>query len=136
MLTHCACSFLLTNRSICGMPFKKLDKKSEKQFLFGRRQELTKALEASNEPQAVLELCIMLLFQQVKSVVVSGKHLMGPILDLLAKERKIPEEVSTILLRMADVIRSGAEVDKGLVRAVKACGLSRDISKHTIEGET
>jgi hypothetical protein len=125
----------MMHRSVCGLPFKKLDKKSEKQFLFARRQKLTKSLEATNDPEAVLELSIMLLFQQVKSFVVCGKHLMGPILNLLTKERKITEEVASLLRKMADAIQSGAEVDEGLERAVKACGLSRDISKHSVEGE-
>lgn len=54
--------------TICGLPFRKLDKKSEKQVMFSRRQELTKALEQAVEGKLVLDLTVMLLFQQVSSI--------------------------------------------------------------------
>jgi len=54
-----------SNRSICSVPFKKLDKKSEKQYMFARRQELTARLAAAVEAEKVLELTVLLLLQQV-----------------------------------------------------------------------
>jgi len=51
--------------SICSVPFKKLDKKSEKQYMFARRQELTARLAAAVEAEKVLELTVLLLLQQV-----------------------------------------------------------------------
>jgi hypothetical protein len=75
----------------------------------------------------------MLLFQQVKSLVVSGPLLTGPILALLQKERKISEQVSTQLQQLADAVNNNNETPDGaLVTLVKECGLSRDISKHTM----
>lgn len=118
--------------SIVGVPFKKLDKKSEKQFLFSRRQALTVALEAATDPVEVLELSIMLLFQQVRNAVVSGRLLTGPILSLLTKERKMTESASSLLYKLSDSISLGEEPSISLVQAVKACGLSRDISKHEV----
>ena len=116
-------------RTICGLPFKKLDKKSEKQYLFTRRKALSEQLEATNDPNEVLELTIMLLFQQVKSLVVSGPLLTGPILTLLQNERKIPENVSKLLQELANAVTGESKTAEALVTAVKACGLSRDISK-------
>lgn len=74
----------------------------------------------------------MLLFQQVKSLVVSGPLLIGPILALLQKERKISDQVSTQLQQLADAVKTNATPDGALVTLVKECGLSRDISKHTM----
>lgn len=93
---------------------------------------LTEQLEAENEPRAVLELTIILLFQQVKNMVVSGPLLTGPILSLLQRERKISESVAKELQRLADAVSADATPDGRLVASVKACGLSRDISKHTV----
>jgi hypothetical protein len=115
---------------ICGLPFKKLDKKSEKSTLFARRQALTRQLERAEGADAVLELTIMILFQQVKSIVVGGDHLRGAILDLLRKEKKMPEEVGNALGNLAEKINKGDQVNSDLLEAVRACGLSRDISKH------
>lgn len=120
------------NRTICGLPFKKLDKKSEKQYLFTRRKALTEQLEATNDPNEVLELTIMLLFQQVKSLVVSGPLLTGTILTLLQKERKISDSISKLLQDLANTVSGDSKPSGALVMAVKACGLSRDISKHIV----
>jgi hypothetical protein len=118
--------------TICGLPFKKLDKKSEKQYLFTRRKALTEQLEATNDPNEVLELTIMLLFQQVKSLVVSGPLLTGAILTLLQKERKISDSISKLLQDLANTLSGDSKPSGALLTAVKACGLSRDISKHTV----
>jgi hypothetical protein len=141
-------------RTICGLPFKKLDKKLEKQYLFSRRKALTEALAATTDARAVLELTIMLLFHQVnaymfkcdqttlrnlicvllqvKGLVVSGPHLTGPILHLLQKEKKITDEVSKLLQDLAESVNSESDSDEALAAAVKACGMSRDISKHMV----
>lgn len=74
----------------------------------------------------------MLLFQQVKSLVVSGPLLTGPILALLQKERKISENVSKLLQELANAVTGESKPAGALVTAVRACGLSRDISKHTV----
>jgi hypothetical protein len=117
---------------LCGLPFKKLDKRSEKQFVFARRQRLTQLLQNATEPFVVLELTIMLLFQHVKQVVVSGSLLRGPILKMLLDERKISQPIATALQSLADCIEGNDPVDESLVTTVKDCGLCKDISKHTI----
>lgn len=117
---------------ICGLPYKKLDKKSEKSTLFTRRQALAHLLERAENPKDVLELTIMILFQQVKNIVVCGDQLSGAILDLLRKEKKIPEDVGNALSNLAEGIAKSDLVEAELVKVVRECGLSRDISKHSI----
>lgn len=115
--------------TICGLPFKKLDKKAKKQFLNSRRQLLLQMLEEETNPGAVLDLCVMLLFQLVKNHVVFGSYLRGPILRLLATERKISTEVSAELLSMAERLESGSEIDPEHVRRVKDCALGKSSNK-------
>lgn len=123
-------------RTLCGYPFKKLDKKSEKQFLFSRRQRLLQLLEESADAGNVLDFTIMLLFQQVKNVVVLGRHLRTDILKYLVTERKIGEDVASALTELAKAISEEAgEVSSTLVDTVKACGLCRDISRHKTEND-
>lgn len=90
-------------------------------------------LEASDNAGDVLDFTIMLLFQQVKNMVVSGKHLRNEILKLLVSERKISEDVSALLMNLKMAVAEGDGVDSALLETVKACGISRDISKHTMD---
>eukprot|EP00978_Attheya_sp_CCMP212_P047927 scaffold450163_cov122-Attheya_sp.AAC.2 len=117
--------------TICGLPFKVLDKKSEKQTLFARRHELSQALDRTMEPGLVLDLTIMLLFQQVKHLTVNGLDLRDTILKLLAKEKKIPDAVAEEIENLADCINNGDQAlgNSSLVYRVKGFGLCRDISK-------
>jgi hypothetical protein len=123
--------------TLCGLPFKKLDKKAEKNFLFARKQQLTNLLvsaasttTAEPESVAILEYTIMILFQQVRSVVVSGRLLRGPILKALVDERKIPKPVATALMKLNEAIESEGQVDSELLNLVRDCGLCRDIAKY------
>lgn len=83
--------------------------------------------------QTILELTIILLFQQVRNVAVTGTFLRGPILKMLCRERKISEQVERLLLTMNNKIENGDSIDSGLIRAVRECGLSRDIGKHEVK---
>ena len=124
------------NRILCGFPFKKIDKKSEKQFLFTRRQALLRLLESNDDAKRVLDLTIVLLFQQVKNVVAFGSTLHDSnLLKLLASERKISEEVAAALFALTEAVKEdqdGANIDASLVETVRACGLSKDIAKHQL----
>lgn len=106
--------------TICGLPFKKLDKKAKKQFLNSRRQLLLQLLADQKDPGVVLDLTVMLLFQLVKNHVVFGSHLRGFILQALLKERKISDEDRELLQELALVLDEGVDVDPGLVRNLKA----------------
>jgi E3 UFM1-protein ligase 1 len=118
--------------TLCGLPFKKLDKKSEKNFLFSRKQQLLALLSAATDPTIILEYTIMILFQHVRQLVVSGSLLRGPILSALSGERKIPEPVASALQELNAAIESGgtAASDETLLTLIKECGMCKDISKH------
>ena len=75
----------------------------------------------------------MILFQQVKQLVVLGSLLRGPILAMLLEERKkISEPVATALRSLGEALEKGSTVDDSLIAAVKECGLCKDISKHQV----
>lgn len=120
--------------TLCGLPYKKLDKKAEKGLLFARKQQLNSLLASTDvveEPIDVLEYTIMILFQQVRSLVVTGSLLRGPILEALSRERKMPASVVTALKLLNDMIEDDDKsVDMELVSLVKECGLVRDVGKH------
>jgi hypothetical protein len=120
--------------TLCGLPYKKLDKKAEKSFLFSRKQQLNGLLSSTDvaaDAIGVLEYTIMILFQQVRSLIVSGSMLCGPILEALSRERKIPSSVGTALKLLNEMIKDDDKaIDEELVSLVKECGLVRDISKH------
>ena len=120
--------------TLCGLPYKKLDKKTEKSLLFSRKQQLNGLLastDVTRDPIGVLEYTIMILFQQVRSVIVSGSLLRGPMIEALSKERKIPSSVAVGLKLLSEMIKDDSKpVDETLATLVKECGLVRDISKH------
>jgi len=120
--------------TLCGLPYKKLDKKAEKSLLFSRKQQLNGLLASTNvatDAIGVLEYTVMILFQQVRSLIVSGSMLCGPILEALSGERKIPPSVGTALKLLKEMIQDDDKaIDEQLVSLVKECGLVRDISKH------
>jgi hypothetical protein len=129
------------SRSLCGLPFKKLDKKSEKNFLFARRQQLLLMLEGSKSSDAssIFYLTMILLFQQVKNLVVpsgASSRFRHDLLRLLASERKISDGVAESLRSLACSLEMGVAVDTALVDTVKAIGMCRDISKHHADGTT
>jgi hypothetical protein len=117
--------------SICGIPFRKLDKKAEKVFLAFRRQRLLTLLQASQVPVDILDYTIMILYQSVKQQTVAGSLLRGPILQHLVKERKISEAVGRLLTALAESL--GANCDEWLVERVRSCGSAKDIAKHVVE---
>ena len=85
---------------------------------------------SADDAIAVLDLTILLLFQQVKNVVAFGSSLYPDILKLLIQERKIDEEVGGLLEKLSECAESAA--DAALVEKVRECGLSRDIAKHSV----
>ena len=104
--------------------------------MFTRRQALLRLLESNDDAKRVLDLTIVLLFQQVKNVVAFGSTLHDSnLLKLLASERKISEEVAAALFALTEAVKEdqdGANIDASLVETVRACGLSKDIAKHQL----
>ena len=130
--THTQCS------TICGLPFRNLDKKSEKLAMFSRRQQLSQALECATNGRDVLDLSVVLLFQQVRGIAVGGNGLMGPVMDLLLGEKKFPSSMVEPLSELRDClsgstpekVRDDLDIDENVISAVRACGMCRDTSKY------
>ena len=123
--------------SICGMPLTQPTKKSEKQFLFTRRQEMTAALKGTNDAKQVLGLTIAMLVQQVRSLVVdttnSATTIDPVVLQLLCQDKKMPEAAGQLLQELAAQCENdGANVETDLMERVRGCGLCRDINKHEV----
>lgn len=111
--------------SICGIPFSALDKKTEKKFLNTRRVRLTQLLEEATDAETMLDLRIMLLYQLVKNVLVSGNFLRGPVLQLLTRERKVADSLSCDLLDVASRLEKCEGIDSELLERIKVCGASK-----------
>lgn len=85
----------------------------------------------TDDATGVLDLTILLLFQQVKNVLAFGSSLCPDILKLLVAERKIDDEVGEALTKLSESTEGAVEAK--LVDTVRKCGLSRDISKHKMQ---
>ena len=93
--------------TLCGLPFSKLDKKSEKKFLNARRQRLMSLLDDTTDAETALDFRIALLYQLVKNMVVSsGPNTRTPILSMLSKERKASGSEVEQLIAIARKISS------------------------------
>ena len=137
--------YLFTN----GIPFKKMDKKSEKKLLFERKCTLMQVLSSMNydeeddtyhnHAKAIISVVIILLFQQIKHVIITPDFLFhegdssADIIGVLLKSDKIPEKVRDDSLLLYNLIQDEKEDElssnKDLVDRVKSYGLCRDISK-------
>jgi len=113
---------------ICSIPFKILDKKSEKSLMFARRKEITGLLEMASSLQDVLEYTIMLLFQQIKGTIVCGTKLSYTVLSILVVDKKVPDVVAKKLLEAASALQEEAVSDE-LLNLIRSFGLSKDITK-------
>ena len=96
-------------------------------------------LESNGDAATILDLTILLLFQQVKNLIAFGSSLHDPdLLKLLTSERKISNEVAQALTTLAEalaVVDGGEEgIDTALMETVRSCGLCRDITKHQVAG--
>jgi len=131
---------------MCGIPFKILDKKSEKSLLFTRRKQLTALLEQTTDDDddlpSVLQLTTLLLFQQIRGNITITPHdtrtnttARGtcPILSLLVKEKKVPEAVAAELTKAEAAVQRGEDGNGGdaggMAAVVRRIGLDRDIAK-------
>ena len=97
--------------------------------MFARRKELMQQLQEANDGTQILEITILLLFQQTRNVVICGKHITRVCLNqLLQEKKKIPSEVRENLIRLQSLLQSSALVPSDLLETIKAYGCSKDIS--------
>jgi len=73
------------------------------------------------------------ILQQVKHLIVHGKHLRGAILDSLVQERKISDGVAAVLKGLKTKVEKGLPVAEDYLKTVRDCGLCKDIGKHDVD---
>jgi hypothetical protein len=108
-------SFLQTANDVClpisGMPFSKLDRKAEKRLLGLREKHLQTQLFKTSQLDEAVDICISLLYQQVKNVVVfPHSSCRSDVLSMLSNERKAPSERIETLKHIAEVMSQGDPV--------------------------
>jgi len=95
--------------TICGVPFKVLDKKLEKKLLAARSQQLLEKIQETNDLETILDLSIMLLFQQHSKhnfVVVVHTGNRAHALEKLSDERKKLREQVQLLDMLTNVSKA------------------------------
>jgi len=95
----------LTDNSLAliGLPFSVLDKKTEKKILLTRREGLLNRLDRCTDKEEIVMCATALLYQQIKTLTISGKHTITSVLqNLLTNDKKIPEEVTKALQTLRD----------------------------------
>ena len=73
-------------------------------------------LEKARSISDALDVTVMLLYQTVKNLVVSGPLLQGPILELLLTERKLSESVIEELRTLVSAEDLGSTIDTKMMQ--------------------
>jgi ribosomal protein S8 len=96
------CSHLAeTCLTLVGIPFSILDKKTEKKMMAMRRQGLIDRIEKSNAQDEILSTCVALIYQQTKSMMISGSLMISLVLNkLFEEEKKIPKRATEVLFKL------------------------------------
>eukprot|EP00984_Skeletonema_dohrnii_P001192 scaffold371_cov84-Skeletonema_dohrnii-CCMP3373.AAC.3 len=107
--------------TLVGIPFSILDKKAEKKLLTSRRQGLIGRLEKSSQQDEIFRTCVILIYQQTKSLMISGKTMTALVMNLF-EQMKIPTRVTEVLL---DLKRDNG-VSPELLHLVKQFGTAKN----------
>jgi len=111
--------------SICGLPFKVLDKKSDKQMLFSRKKELQSQLQEIKSDREIVEVSLILLFQRIKGMLVC--KVTGNTLEVLCCDKKAPSAIPELLKKVKNALDDGT-VEEGAVQELKQLALCKDLS--------
>lgn len=109
--------------TVSGFPFKKLDKKAEKQFFASRHVRLANELCNATDARSILDLTVALTYQRVKNQFVYGDSLKSTTLNLLCRERKVSGDIASDLRALAELVATGEVPDGNLLLRVKTFGL-------------
>lgn len=101
--------------------------------MFARKRSLKHALQLACEGKDVVNLSILLIFQQVKHLAIYNSDYTNDILDMLSTEKRISHDIFLKLKELQDSLQQTKEVPDGLIEKVRTFGLSKDISKHIME---
>jgi len=97
--------------ALIGLPFSVLDKKTEKKILLTRREGLLNRLDRCTDEEEIVTCATALLYQQVKTLAISGKSTITSVLqDLFPNDKKIPEVVTKALQTLRDSVIEDQEL--------------------------
>ena len=102
--------------TLCGIPFTVLDKKSEKKMLAERRESILDRIEQSLVEEEVVLCSTVLVYQNVKSISISGRQTIISVLKVLEHDKKIPREVTKAL---KDLLANAGGGDPDLLMQAK-----------------
>ena len=107
--------------TLIGIPFSKLDKKTEKKVMAARREGILRILENSQAKEEILTSAIVLIYQLVKNVAIAGSTTINLVLNLFECEKKIPSLVTDTLLKL----RTEENVSSNMLDQVKQFGSAK-----------
>lgn len=103
--------------TLCGIPFTVLDKKSEKRMLAERRESILHRIEQSFVNEEVVMCSTALIYQNIKSISISGRQTISSVLKALFEyDKKIPREVTKAL---KDLMANSSGDSSGLLMQAK-----------------
>ena len=103
--------------TLCGIPFTVLDKKSEKRMLAERRESILHRIEQSFVNEEVVMCSTALIYQNIKSISISGRQTISSVLKALFEyDKKIPREVTKAL---KDLLANSSGDSSGLLMQAK-----------------
>ena len=111
--------------SMCGLPFKVLDKKSDKQMLFSRKKEFQSQLQEIKSDREIAEVSLILLFQRIKGMLIC--NVTDNALDVLCCDKKVPSSIAELLKKVKKALDDGT-VEEGAVQEMKQLALCKDLS--------
>ena len=113
-----------------GIPFKRLDKKIEKSILLDRKKKLLTQLDQSTSARDILELSTMLLGNQVRSYALCGNKLISSVLDIILKDKKVPDNLRQLMKDVAALVQTGSllsDAAHAKVQRLKECAMSKNM---------
>ena len=120
--------FIATMQDIClqcvGIPFSKIDKKSEKSLLLARRNGILHRLENSQDRE-VVNCAVVLICHQVKNMQISGVNTINLALRILEQDKKIPGRVTETLRSLQNAGDDDYDLS-GLIANVKKYGSAKN----------
>jgi hypothetical protein len=125
------------DRTMVGIPFKRLEKKIEKSILLDRKKKLLTQLEQSTSSRDILELSTMLLGHQIRSYTLCGNELISSALDVILKDKKVPESLCLLFKDVVLLVQkddSCTDATNATIQKLKTCAMSKNILQYYKEG--
>lgn len=119
-----------------GIPFKRLDKKTEKSMMLDRKKRLLYLLDQSSSARDVLELSTMLLGYQLRNYALCGNELISSALHVILEDKKVPESLR-LLFKEVHALVQGKEdltdIGNETVQRLKKCAMSKNMLQYKEE---